>query len=167
MGFYEGKWCHLDTLRVRADFSALQDLVLTHREKWKADVVVIEEVASGAALLANLRFALRVGAERFDAPSWRLQGHRPKVDKLSRWAAQSAKLESGFVLLPEQAPWLDDFRREAVGFPNTTHDDQVDAFSQFLEWAQGRTGRGLMQDYNDRMAGYGRDRRHPGDRRRA
>jgi predicted phage terminase large subunit-like protein len=167
MGFSEGCWYHLDTFRVRADFSALQALVLTHREKWQADVVVIEDVAAGKALLANLRFALRVDAGRFDAPSWRLLGHTPKVDKLSRWAAQAAKLETGFVTLPQQAPWLDEFRREVIGFPNATHDDQVDALSQFLEWAQGRTGRNLMTDYNDRMAGYGAYRRHPGVRRRA
>ena len=54
-----------------------------------------------------------------------------------------------------------------MAFPNGAHDDQVDAISQFLEWAQGRTGRTLMQAHNDRVAGYRPDRRHPGLQRRA
>ncbi len=49
-----------------------------------------------------------------------------------------------------------------MAFPNGAHDDQADAHSQFLEWTQGRTGRTLMQAYNDRIAGYGPDRRHRG-----
>ncbi len=53
-GFYEGWWYLLDTLRFRADFAALKDRVLAHREAWKADVVVIEDVASGWAPLSSL-----------------------------------------------------------------------------------------------------------------
>ncbi len=40
----------------------------------------------------------------------------------------------GEVLLPRDAPWLEGFRRELMGFPNARHDDQVDSVSQFLNW---------------------------------
>ena len=40
--------------------------------------------------------------------------------------AQSAKIEAGYVLLPERAPWLQDFQTEILRFPYGRHDDQVD-----------------------------------------
>jgi predicted phage terminase large subunit-like protein len=48
---------------------------------------------------------------------------------------QSARIEAGSVLLPKQAPWLDEFRRELLTFPAGRHNDQVDAFSQALKRA--------------------------------
>ena len=51
-----------------------------------------------------------------------------------RMSAQSAKIEAGYVLLPERAPWLQDFQTEILQFPAGKHDDQVDSLSQFLNW---------------------------------
>ncbi len=45
---------------------------------------------------------------------------------------QAAKLENGSVLIPEQAPWLDDFQDEILQFPDGRYDDQVDSMSQYL-----------------------------------
>jgi phage terminase large subunit-like protein len=53
----------------------------------------------------------------------------------------SAVIEAGYVLLPERASWLDDFRDEMLAFPYGRHDDQVDSVSQFLAWAERRQGR--------------------------
>ena len=36
--------------------------------------------------------------------------------------------------LPEEAPWLVDFEKEVLAFPNGKFDDQVDSLSQFLRW---------------------------------
>jgi predicted phage terminase large subunit-like protein len=44
-------------------------------------------------------------------------------------------IEAGRVLLPAEAPWLDEFRTELLRFPQGRHDDQVDSLSQFLAWA--------------------------------
>ena len=49
---------------------------------------------------------------------------------------QSAHIEAGQVILPETAPWLDEFRAEIMAFPNGRFDDQVDSLSQFLGWAE-------------------------------
>ena len=43
--------------------------------------------------------------------------------------------EGGNVLLPKEAPWLADYRRELLAFPKTKFDDQVDATTQALAWA--------------------------------
>ncbi len=58
----------------------------------------------------------------------------PEGDKVTRMSAQSAKIEANYVLLPERAPWLQDFQTEILPFPLGRHDDQVDSLSQFLSW---------------------------------
>jgi phage terminase large subunit-like protein len=39
----------------------------------------------------------------------------------------------GSVLLPKNAPWLEEFVAELLSFPGR-HDDQVDALTQGLAW---------------------------------
>jgi len=51
-------------------------------------------------------------------------------------SAQSAKIETGQLLLPTKAHWLEDFKEEILAFPAGRHDDQVDALSQFLGWTE-------------------------------
>ena len=43
-------------------------------------------------------------------------------------------VESGFVHIPETAPWLDAYLHELTVFPKGKHDDQVDSTAQFLDW---------------------------------
>jgi predicted phage terminase large subunit-like protein len=49
--------------------------------------------------------------------------------------AETARIEAGAVSLPRRAPWLDEFKRELMAFPNGRYDDQVDALSQALKRA--------------------------------
>ena len=60
---------------------------------------------------------------------------------------QSAKIETGLVSLPPDAPWLDDFMDEVRRFPNGTHDDQIDAMSQVLDWDSTRGGQLFVTSY--------------------
>lgn len=63
----------------------------------------------------------------------------PQEDKVTRLKNITPLLERGDCLLPEDpAVWLADFKREVLGFPNTRHDDQVDALSQLLEFKEGK-----------------------------
>ena len=91
---------------------------------------------------------------------------KPMGDKVTRASAGSAKIEAGHVLLPESAPWLDDFEAEVLAFPHGRHDDQVDSMSQFLTWMGrrqpkppevtirflGRSGSGVIDHYRNRMS---------------
>jgi predicted phage terminase large subunit-like protein len=63
----------------------------------------------------------------------------PAGDKVMRMNEQTARIEAGSVSLPKQAPWLDEFRREILAFPDGRYSDQVDAFSQALNRAFYRT----------------------------
>ena len=114
----------LDVQRVRLEYPELRRRVLREADRYDPDAVLIEDSDSGTALLQDLR--------REDL--LRAISYRPRIDKVARLEGHSAKLEAGYVLLPEQAPWLDDFKTELLEFPRGRHDDQVDALSQFLEW---------------------------------
>ena len=50
----------------------------------------------------------------------------PGADKVMRLHACSDRFENGRVLVPANAPWLDDYLVELTGFPGTKHDDQVE-----------------------------------------
>src|SRR5205085_12221713 len=60
--------------------------------------------------------------------------YKPEADKVMRMHAQTAAIEDGRVLLPTEAPWLDDYLHELMLFPRGKYDDQVDSTSQFLDW---------------------------------
>jgi predicted phage terminase large subunit-like protein len=114
----------LDVLRVQLEYPELRRRVLDQADRYGPGAVLIENSAAGIALLQDLR------REGLLLPI----SYKPKVDKVARLEGHSAKLEAGHVLLPEAAPWLDDFKTELLAFPRGRHDDQVDALSQFLEW---------------------------------
>lgn len=53
---------------------------------------------------------------------------KPTRDKETRAKAVSAQAEHGNILMID-GPWNEMFLREAIGFPETDHDDQIDALS--------------------------------------
>ena len=160
-GFLDGKWLLMHLDRYRCDYGDLKGRVLATREVWEADVVLIEDAGCGKALISDLTFLRQTS--RSTEYSWRLCGYQPKDSKPVRWAAQAAKLEQGFAMLPEEAPWLDDLRREVVAFPGR-YDDQVDSIAQFLDWSRLRTGRSLLQEHNQRPVRREGPRHQPGPR---
>ena len=113
--------------RDRVEFPDLKRKVVELHRDFNAHTVLIEEAGLGQSLVQDLRDDSPVG---FPRPI----GIKPKGDKVTRMEAQSVKIEAGQVLLPHEAPWLDTFLHEVLGFPNARHDDQVDSLSQFLGW---------------------------------
>jgi phage terminase large subunit-like protein len=71
-----------------------------------------------------------------------------------RMDAQTAPIEAGAVHLPRIAPWLDEFKKEVLSFPQGKHDDQIDALSQGLKRAFVPRPAGALQSH------YGRAARH-------
>jgi predicted phage terminase large subunit-like protein len=115
----------LEVHRKRLEYPALKKWVVTLALQDRPDVVLIEDNGSGTQLIQELR------AETDIRPIPIL----PKGDKVMRAMAQSAKIEAGCVYLPAQAPWLEDFKREVLSFPQGRFDDQVDSMVQLLAWA--------------------------------
>lgn len=54
---------------------------------------------------------------------------QPNTDKVARAMPATAHMADGRLLLPADAPWLAEYVDELLAFPNTVHDDQVDATS--------------------------------------
>lgn len=90
-------------------------------------MVLIEDKGSGISLNQDLK---REGVYSIAI--------KTEGDKVVRMSASSDRIESGSVFLPREARWLDDFRTELLAFPYGSHDDQVDALSQLINWTKTR-----------------------------
>jgi predicted phage terminase large subunit-like protein len=116
----------LDVYRHRLDFPSLKRAVLDLAQLHKAQLVLVEDKASGTQLIQELR-----------------AGHFSKVkeapaidgDKIMRLNSQTAKIAGGFVLFPEKAHWLETYINELIAFPNAKYDDQVDSTVYALAWS--------------------------------
>jgi predicted phage terminase large subunit-like protein len=114
----------LNVRRKRLEFPALKRAVREQKSLFNANVVLIEDKASGTQLIQELIVDGCHGITRY----------KPEGDKIMRLYAQTATIENGFVHIPEAAPWLAEYLHEMTVFPRGKHDDQVDSTAQFLDW---------------------------------
>lgn len=119
----------LDVWRGRVEFPALQRKAIELAQLFRAQTLLIEDKASGQQLLQSLRTGQWPGVPHPIART-------PEMDKYSRAAGVSSMVEAGQLFLPEEAHWLAEFRNELLAFPNSRHDDQVDALAQLLAWVR-------------------------------
>lgn len=119
----------LHVWRGRLEFPDLQRMVIALAQEWRADTLIVEDKASGQQLIQALRSGHHHGVPN---PIGRV----PEQDKYSRAAGVSSMVEAGQLYLPTEAVWLEEFRRELLGFPNARNDDQVDALAQLLDWVR-------------------------------
>jgi predicted phage terminase large subunit-like protein len=112
----------LDMSRKRLEFPALKREIEMLALRWKPDVVLVEDKASGTSLLQELRVGTRLP----------IQAIKVDTDKTTRANAVTPLVESGRVFLPESAPWLANSLEEISSFPAAPHDDMVDPLTQAL-----------------------------------
>lgn len=117
-----GRWSFVETLRQFRAFSA----------RWPQVVLkLVEDKANGPAVISALRNT--IGG---------IVPEEPTGSKVARLSAVSPFIEAGNVLLPDPRlladedgspfAWVGDYVEEHAGFPNASHDDQVDGTSQAL-----------------------------------
>jgi predicted phage terminase large subunit-like protein len=125
---------------LRATIQAMRDAHRWAEQRWPraAHTTLVEKSANGAEIVAELKREL--------------PGVLPltvSADKITRAIAATPPLEAGNVYLPGRvasdtaagyhAPdWVASFIEEAATFPNGRHDDQVDAYSQAMNWIRER-----------------------------
>ena len=133
----------LDVFRRRMDFPELKRSIVDLAKRYRATIVLIEDMASGTSLIQELR------ADNFSIaqPAPKLEGN-----KVMRLHAQTAKIEGGFVLFPKEAPWLDTYLRELLSFPNAKNDDQVDSTVFALAWITQHPEPGILTVYKQEAA---------------
>jgi predicted phage terminase large subunit-like protein len=118
----------LDVTRGRYEYPRLRDTAVRLAERFKPNVVLIEDASTGIALAQELGRIV----------------HRPvrlipvDRDKRGRLYVEQAKFEAGLVLFPRGAAFLGELEIELLRFPQGKHDDQVDSISQAL--AHGDSG---------------------------
>lgn len=118
----------LDVWRRKVPFPKLRQTAIGKAREYGAGALLIEDQSSGRQLIQSLRYEPQAGVP---APIAR----KPDGNKLSRMAGVSAMIEAGQLLLPRQADWLAELKAELLAFPSVRHDDQVDALTQLLTWA--------------------------------
>lgn len=112
------------------------DEIMKLRQEYpQATRILVEKAANGHAIVRLLE--TKVAG---------LISIQPEGGKVSRAQSILPEVESGNLLVPKGAPWLDGFLHELCTFPNSQHDDQVDALSQALNHmrADSNTRRAIM-----------------------
>ncbi len=126
--WWQGVHYLLDMRVVRQEYPVLKRTILSHAARFCPEAVLMEDKGSGQSLLQDLR---REG----ELP---MIACMPTADKVTRLLRVTPLIEAGKLALPEHAPWLTAFEQELFAFPDGAHDDQVDAVSQYLNWAHQR-----------------------------
>ncbi len=117
----------LDIWKDRVRYPQLLGTLKRIAEDWRPHAVLIEKASSGVELLQDMQ----------SQTGWPVIECSPRGRaKEVRLDAAAPTIEAGRVFLPEDAPWLPDFKREVATFPNGEHDDQVDQMSQYLNWCR-------------------------------
>jgi predicted phage terminase large subunit-like protein len=128
----------LGVFRRRLEYPALKRAVRQQQSQFNANLVLIEDKASGTQLIQEL---IADGCHS-------VTRYQPTTDKIMRLHAQTAIIENGFVHIPETAPWLAEYLHELIVFPKGKHDDQVDSTAQFLDWFKRPfPGQGIFEYY--------------------
>lgn len=126
-GFRDRHWYLLDVWRGQLDYPDLKSKVISLVEAWNPDRVLIEDAATGRPLMHELF--------RDDKRYLKVT---PKDGKEIRFQSACAPVEEGTLFLPPEAAWLSAFKQELQSFPRGRNDDEVDSFSQFLNWSKGQ-----------------------------
>lgn len=107
-----GKWEAPDLL-IQARAFWTKHKAVTNQGSLRA--MKVEDKVSGTGLIQTLK--------REGIPVVPIQRN---IDKITRAYDAAPYVQSGNVLLPQDAPWLSTFLGEASGFPNAAHDDLID-----------------------------------------
>jgi predicted phage terminase large subunit-like protein len=128
----------IDVIRERLEFPNLKRKVIELYRRDNPKTILIEDQASGIQLIQELK----------EQSIYCVKAVKTQTDKVMRLKGQTARIENGEVLFPNEATWLDTYIAEMTVFPNGRNDDQVDSTSQALEWINTPTpNSGLLEYY--------------------
>lgn len=118
----------LDICRKKLEFPQLIELLKNKTQKWKPQVILIEDKGSGQSLIQSLIQEIKIP----------IIAIKPKLDKITRFAIHSVKFELGKIFINKDSDWRMIFEQELLSFPRGAHDDQIDALSQALSYLERR-----------------------------
>ena len=109
-----GKLYVLDAARERVDFPSALRLIRNMADKWNPKAIAIEQVAFQAVVVQEL-------LRNTTLP---IRGVTPDKDKVTRAQPLALRYEQGLVHHAQLPSWFED---ELLAFPQSKHDDAVDA----------------------------------------
>lgn len=115
----------VDIWRAKVHYPDLKRALISLYQKYKPLVLLIEDTASGKAVIQELLRDKQV----IPVKAIKVIGAKEVRAKQS-----TPFIESGRVFLLENLPTLYDFLEELSNFPNAEHDDIVDSVTQFLNY---------------------------------
>ncbi|MEH2499838.1 putative phage terminase large subunit-like protein [Bradyrhizobium sp. AZCC 1678] len=116
------KFYLMDLVRERFEYPRLKQTALLLADKFKPNVILIEDASTGSPLAQELR----------QAGTFAVRLVPVEHDKVARLYVQQAKFEAGQVFFPRRASYLATLEAELLSFPQSKHDDQVDSITQAL-----------------------------------
>jgi predicted phage terminase large subunit-like protein len=126
-GFIGPRSYMLDRVHDQMGFTSTKQAIKSMRAIWRPHAILIEDKANGPAVIDDLKRTISG-----------IIAIEPEGGKLARaWAAQP-DVEAGNVYLPEGQAWAQEVVIECGSFPNASHDDDVDAMTQALNWRRRR-----------------------------
>jgi len=126
-----GKLYILDATRERADFPTALNMIRMMADKWKPARIAIEQVAYQAVVVQEL-------LRNTTLP---IKGVTPDKDKLTRAQPIALRYEQGLVNHSDLPSWFED---ELLAFPQSVHDDAVDAMVYAYQAVMSIGGTGVM-----------------------
>jgi predicted phage terminase large subunit-like protein len=117
VGITKSEFYILNMEKRKVEFPGLLQMTVAANEQTKPRAIYVEDTSNATALIQALK----------------AESHLPIVpikavkSKIARVEGVTGLMEAGKVRLPREAPWLVDFERELFAFPNSKHDDMVDA----------------------------------------
>jgi predicted phage terminase large subunit-like protein len=132
-GINENKFYLLDRYRGRPNFRELKAQAVALANEYRPNTILIEDQSSGSALQQEL-----VDLGR---PAEAIQ--QTTASKAARLLECINKFEAGLVILPKNAPWLEEYVAELTTFPGGDFSDQVDSTTQAVLWSSSNTNRGF------------------------
>jgi predicted phage terminase large subunit-like protein len=119
--------------RSRVGQAQLLNTIASQVHLHRPAVVGVEEAAYRAPVTKDV-----VGRLLRGGLPCHVQAVKPVTDKVMRARLPAGRAEAGMLYADRGAPWFEEMVAECLGFPNTAHDDQVDALSGAtqlaLEW---------------------------------
>jgi predicted phage terminase large subunit-like protein len=129
-----------DVIRKKVELPQLKTLIENTYKQWNADGILVEAKGNG---LAYIQLFGNGSTEKAPGPIIPIEVQNQT--KEFRFDKVSPMIQAGEVILPGKSIWLPDYEKELIAFPHGKHDDQVDATSQYLDWAKNRGRRGTRK----------------------
>ena len=115
----------VDVIEEQLEFPGFEQMTKDLYAKYRPDFILIEFKSAGIQLYQNLKAETTLPVLKFKPGG---------ISKIVRATGAQPTVEAGLCHLPNNAPWVADFKLQHKKFPNVDHDDKVDTTSMMIDY---------------------------------